>query len=172
MGSFDGKQRGATFDNVPAQLVYQNAKQLNVVVPAELGPRNTAQLIVTVDGNASLPKIVNLAEAAPGIFRGGLLNQDSSANQPDNPAVAGSVLQIFTTGLLPPEGGHVEVKLHDVILTELEYAGAAPGIPGVQQVNVRIPDHLPTMTTEVLVCSANGHKVCSAPVKIHLRQQQ
>jgi uncharacterized protein (TIGR03437 family) len=79
---------------------------------------------------------------------------------------------MYTTGLMPPEGGRVEVKLHDVVITDLDYAGPAPGIAGVQQVNVRIPEYLPAMTTEVLVCNSNGHKVCSAPMKIHLRDQQ
>ncbi|HET8549612.1 MAG TPA: hypothetical protein VFL57_16490 [Bryobacteraceae bacterium] len=172
MGSFAGNQRGATFDNVPAQLLYQDAKQLNVLIPVQLGPRSTAQLLVTVDGNVSAPIVVNLAEAAPGIFGGGVLNQDSSLNQPDNPAMAGTVLQIFTTGLLPPEGGRVEAKVHDVIVSDLDYAGAAPGIAGVQQVNVRIPDYLPSMTTDLLVCNVNAQRVCSAPVRLHLRQQQ
>jgi uncharacterized protein (TIGR03437 family) len=172
MGSFDGKQRSAAFDNMPAQVLYQDARQLNVVVPAQLGPRTSSQLVVTVDGSASLPKTINIVDSAPGIFRGGVLNQDNSVNQPDNPATAGTVLQMYTTGLMPPEGGRVEVKLHDVVITDLDYAGPAPGIAGVQQVNVRIPEYLPAMTTEVLVCNSNGHKVCSAPMKIHLRDQQ
>jgi uncharacterized protein (TIGR03437 family) len=171
MGSFDGKQRSATFDGMSARVLYQDAKQLNVVVPAELGPRTTSQLVITVDGSASLPKTVNIADSAPGIFRGGVLNQDSSVNNPDNPATAGTVLQMYTTGLMPPEGGRIEVKLHDLVISDLDYAGPAPGLPGVQQVNVRVPDYLPAMTTDVLVCNSNGHKVCSAPARITLRQQ-
>jgi uncharacterized protein (TIGR03437 family) len=67
----------------------------------------------------------------------------------------------------------VEAKLHDLVLTNLPYAGPAPGIPGLQQLNLQIPEGWPTMTTEVLVCTtAGGQRQCSSPVKIHVRQVQ
>jgi uncharacterized protein (TIGR03437 family) len=63
--------------------------------------------------------------------------------------------------------------LHDQIYTALPYAGPAPGIAGLQQVNLMIPEGWPTMTTEVLLCTtAGGQRQCSSPVKIHIRQVQ
>jgi uncharacterized protein (TIGR03437 family) len=113
---------------------------------------------------------VNLAAVNPGIFVPGILNQDYSVNSPASPARTGTFVQIFATGLLPSAGtAQVEAKLHDQIYTSLPYAGPAPGIPGVQQVNLLIPEGWPTMTTEVLVCaSAGGVRACSPPVKISI----
>jgi uncharacterized protein (TIGR03437 family) len=64
----------------------------------------------------------------------------------------------------------VEAKLHDQTYASLPYAGPAPGIPGVQQVNLPIPESWQAMTTELLVCStASGVRACSPPVKISIQ---
>jgi uncharacterized protein (TIGR03437 family) len=160
-----------TFDNVPANLVFTGANQLNFLVPAQLSFRNSTQLVVTVDGVSSAPQTVALADVAPGIFNPGILNQDNTVNSPTNPALVGSVIQIFATGLLPPEGGVVDVKIHDQANLVPLYAATAPGVPGLQQVNVRVPAGLPGITTEVVVCgTSSGTRVCSPPAQITLRQ--
>jgi uncharacterized protein (TIGR03437 family) len=162
-----------TFDGKPARVVYSSSDQLNVLVPSDLAG-NTAQVIVTVNDIASPAFPVTVTAANPGIFTPGILNQDGSVNSPTNPANTGSFVQIYATGLLAPDGsGAVEAKLHDQMYTSLPYAGPAPGIPGLQQVNLMIPATWPTMTTEVLLCtSAAGQRQCSTPVKIHIRQVQ
>jgi uncharacterized protein (TIGR03437 family) len=74
----------------------------------------------------------------------GALNGDLSENTSENPASAGSVVTVFMTGAgqLDPATGRL---LSDVLATvdgtpaEVLYAGAAPGFPGVQQINVRVP---------------------------------
>ena len=63
------------------------------------------------------------------------------------------------------------MKVHDQANLVPLYAGAAPGIPGLQQVNVRVPAGLPGITTSVVVCgTSSGVRVCSAPSPITLRQ--
>ena len=112
--------------------------------------------------------MVTLAPFAPGIFAGGVLNQDGTRNSASAPALAGSVLQIFATGL--SGSGTSSVQLAGRTITNLEYAGAAPGLAGVQQVNVQVPTDLLPMTTSVAVCGASsgGQPVCSpaAPLVI------
>jgi uncharacterized protein (TIGR03437 family) len=160
-----------TFDNVPANIVYNSATQLNVLVPSQLNSRTSTQMVVTVDRVATAPQTVPLADVAPGIFNPGILNQDNTVNSPANPALVGSVIQIFATGVLPPEGGMVDVKVHDQANLVPLYAGTAPGIPGLQQINVRVPAGLPGITTEVVVCgTSTGTRVCSPPAAITLRQ--
>ena len=166
-----GKTTTVTFDNVMANIVYTSPNQLNVLVPAQLSSRNSAQLVVTVDGIASAAQTVVLADVAPGIFNPGILNQDSTINTPSNPALVGSVIQIFATGLLPSEGGTVDVKIHDQANLLPNFAATAPGVPGLQQVNVRVPAGLPGITTEVVICGTSaGRRVCSPPAQITLRQ--
>ncbi len=88
-----------TFNGLPAQLLFINDTQINLIVPAGLGTKTSAQLIVTVDGTASAPLTVSLTPFAPGIFANGVLNQDYSLNSAKQPAALGSVIQVFATGL-------------------------------------------------------------------------
>jgi uncharacterized protein (TIGR03437 family) len=168
-----GNNVSVTFDGRPARILYTSSDQINLQVPSDL-TGNTAQVIVTAGGVASAAMTVNVAAANPGIFTPGILNQDSSVNSPTNPANTGSFVQIYATGVLGPDGtGVVEARLHDQVYGNLPYAGPAPGIPGVQQINLKIPEGWPTMTTEVLLCTtAGGTRQCSSPVKIHIRQVQ
>jgi uncharacterized protein (TIGR03437 family) len=158
-----------TFDGIPGRLLYTGERQINVEVPGELAAKASVQMVVTVDGAGSAPRAVTLAAAAPAIFAGGVLNQDGSVNGPAAPAPVGSVLQIFLTGL-PATGAPVVVKLHDREDLPPAYAGAAPGSPGLQQVNIPVPEDLPAMTTEVVICTfgAGSRKVCSRPALITL----
>lgn len=160
-----GKTVQVTFDGTPATLLYSSDKQINLLVPAALAGKTTATLVVTADGNASLPMTVRLASSAPAIFASGVLNQDSSVNSAANPAKVGTILQIFATGL--PAAGTITAKVHDRDIASPIYAGAAPGATGVQQVNVAVPADLPSMQTYVYVC---GGGVCSPATKLYLTQ--
>ncbi|MBM3740929.1 MAG: hypothetical protein FJW39_34750 [Acidobacteria bacterium] len=52
------------------------------------------------------------------------------------------------------------------------FAGEAPGLPGIQQVNVRIPDDLRPMDTNLWLCGIPTTdpvgRVCSLPVRIRI----
>lgn len=152
-----GSSVTVTFDGLAARLLHVSASQICLQPPPELRGKTTAQLVVTVDGVASLPYPVALAAVAPGIF--GILNQDNTLNSLSAPALTGSTVQIFATGL-PDDGRTAIVRIHDRVITEPYYAGPAPGLIGVQQINAAVPEDLPAMTTEIRVC-AEG--VCSPP---------
>jgi uncharacterized protein (TIGR03437 family) len=162
MGSnFNGKNVAVTFDGSPATLLYTSDSQLNLQVPAALGSKATTTMIVTVDGLSSAPQTVPLAPAWPAIFDHGILNQDSSQNSASAPAAAGGVLQIFATGI--PSGATVSAQIKDRTGLVPTYAGPAPGIPGVQQVNVGVPSDLTTQTTQLVLCaSVGGQSYCSS----------
>ncbi|MBC7925345.1 MAG: hypothetical protein H7039_06770 [Bryobacteraceae bacterium] len=168
-----GNNVQVTFDGRPAAVLFSSATQINFRVPADIGS-NTSQVVVSVNGVSSDALTVQVTDAYPGIFNPGILNQDGTVNTPTNPAPAGSVIQIYATGLLGPTGsGVIDARLHDVSIASPAYAGAAPGIPGLQQVNLQIPAYFPTMTTEILLCTTStGSRICSAPAKVHVRQMQ
>lgn len=167
---FNGTNVQVTFDGTPGRIQFRNDSQINVEVPPQLGLKASTQLAVVVDGRTSTTQTLRLTPVAPAIFAGAVFNQNNSGNTANNPAVTGTVIQIFLAGL--PSNGKITAKLHDVEIDTPYYAGPAPGVPGVQQVNLVVPEHLPTMPTEVLICGAHSERpserVCSAPVTLHL----
>jgi uncharacterized protein (TIGR03437 family) len=168
MGSnFAGKLVSVTFDGVPATVLFSNGTQINLQVPPELSAKSSAQAIVTVDGIAGGAQAVALTALSPAIFPGAVLNQDYSANGDSAPAAAGSVAQIFATGLA--NASRITAHIHDRDIDVPYFAGPAPGLLGVQQIDIVIPADLPAMTTEVQVCGVVGdQKVCSPSAKITL----
>ena len=165
-----GKTVTVAFDGVPGTVIYDSATQINFQIPATIIAKTSTQMTVTVDGNASQPFTVQLAPVAPGIF--GTLNQDNSVNSAAAPAKGGTIIQIFATGLTSSVSGAVTVKIHDQDNLTPLYAGNAPGISGVQQVNVTVPNGLPAIQSTVLVCavSTNQQRVCSLGAPIYLGQ--
>jgi len=150
--NLNGMSVAVTFNAIPAKLLYTGASQINLQVPAELALKTTAQMIVTVDGQ-SAAQTVALALVSPAIFNGGVLNQDNTLNSASQPAELGSVIQIFATGLLSPGSGTISASIAGRNIPTPSYAGPAPGIPGLQQVNLIIPADLPAGATPLQVCA-------------------
>jgi uncharacterized protein (TIGR03437 family) len=107
----------------------------------------------------SPPVELSLAPAAPGIFTtfvGGsdalLLNADGSLNGPSNAAARGSVVALYATGAgqgvtgvpaaAPAPGLAASVSIAGEA-GDILYAGPAPTLVGVAQVNTRVPDDIP-----------------------------
>ena len=164
----NGKNVAVTLDGLPARLLFNNDTQINLLVPAELGAKASAQAVVSVDGNQSLAFNIGLSRVAPGIFPGAVLNEDDSVNSPSNPAGPGSVIQIFATGL--SGGGEITARLAGRTIAVPYYAGAAPGLVGVQQVDLLLPEDLDGSAAEVSVCGSTASvEVCSAPAQVRIR---
>jgi uncharacterized protein (TIGR03437 family) len=159
--NLSGKLVSVTFDSSPATLLYVGATQINLQVPASLGSKTSASLVVTVDGSSSAPQTVALAPVWPAIFPNGVLNQDNTENKAGAAAMPGSVLQIFATGI--PATATVSVQIADRKNLIPLYAGVAPGLTGVQQVNAAIPADLAAGATQLIVCATAGsQQACSA----------
>ena len=118
------------------------------------------------------------------------LNEDGTINSVSNPARLGSVLVLFGTGAgqtVPPSadgevaGGSLPKPIAPVRATipgllplQVLYAGAAPGqVAGVTQVNVRLPDTLPTPSryplSAIPVSVAVGDHESPGPVTVAVR---
>jgi uncharacterized protein (TIGR03437 family) len=152
------------FDGIPAPLLYASTEQVNAIVPYAIHGRATTKVQVEQGGNWSLAIELRVADALPGFFTGtGLgrgqaaaLNSDFTSNSAANPALRGSIITLFGTGegQTDPAGQDGRVIVTDlrrpllrVIAriggrpAELLYAGSAPQqVPGVFQLNVRVPD--------------------------------
>ena len=134
-----GSQLSVLFNNQPATVIYQGPTQLNLIVPSALTGLTSAQLTISANGVTSTPFTVKLSTFAPAVFPGAILNQDSTPNGPHNPAALGSVLQIFLTGA----GNETLTATLTGQPAGIEYFGPAPGIDGLQQLNVNLPLLLP-----------------------------
>lgn len=157
------------FDELPASVLYAGTQQVNVLVPAALSGRTSSLVTVTNSNGVSTAFPVQLAALAPAIF--GTLNQDYGLNAPGRPAPLGSYIQIFLTGASAPAGAVTTVKIFDHDNLQPAYAGQAPGIPGLQQVNVQVPVDLIVTQTQLIVCVApdsSSPRVCSAPAPLTL----
>jgi uncharacterized protein (TIGR03437 family) len=160
MGShLSGKSVAVTFDGTPATVIYSADTQINLQVPAALGSKTAASLVVTVDGVSSTPLTVPLAPAWPAVFAHGVLNQNGQENTPSNPAKSGDILQIFATGI--PELATVNVQFGGRDGPVPVYAGDAPTAPGVQQVNVAVPAGVMGSLNVVVCATTGGQQYCS-----------
>ena len=164
--NFGGTPATVMFDDQTATVFFANATQLNLRVP-DLGAKTSVQLVVsTSDGRKSPVRTVPVSAAAPGIFNPGVLNQDNTVNSALNPAPAGSVIQVYCTGL---GTGNVTAKLGSETIASPRYAGAAPGFPGLQQVNLDIPATLNVTAADLSICVG---AVCSPAVRVSIKPAQ
>lgn len=149
------------FDGTPAALLLVTHGQINAQVPYNVAGHGTTKIEVRQGKELRAQAAVQVGEAAPGIFTvsGGAgqvlaVNEDASHNSAANPAARGSVVTLYATGegRTEPEGANgmparapypkpvLPVKLtigrYDA---EILYAGAAPGMVGLMQINARLP---------------------------------
>jgi len=163
--NFGGKNVAVTFDNTPATILFAGDSQINLQVPVSLAPKTGVNVVVTVDGNSSAPFAVTIAPAWPSVFTGGVLNQDSSVNGTSRAARSGDILQIFATGI--PKGAVVTAQIGDHGNLTPVYSGDAPTVPGVQQVNVAVPQGVGAAASLVLCATVpGGQQFCSTGYQI------
>jgi uncharacterized protein (TIGR03437 family) len=154
-------------DGEPAPLLYAGPNQINVQTPFELAGKRKVSVQTFYRGVPSGKAEVEVAEAAPELFADPYTrvlvaaNQDGRRNAPGSPAAAGSVVVLYGTGGGPGEGalvtgtaatGNIEsgvLRLPVNVTVEGQeafvlYAGYAPGLVGVVQMNVLLPPGLGT----------------------------
>jgi uncharacterized protein (TIGR03437 family) len=159
--SWNGLQ--VLIDGLPAPLLRIVPDEITVVVPFAVRTGTGVTVQVVQDGTVTSGFTAPSQTTAPAIVTAhpsgfgdaAALNEDGSINSPKNPAVPGSVVTLYLTGLGaidPPfkEGTistgagvirtGLEVNLYPS-WAEILYAGPAPGLlAGVYQVNIRVPE--------------------------------
>jgi uncharacterized protein (TIGR03437 family) len=144
-------------------LFYVSPTQVNFQVPFIASGSATFQ--VDSAGLNGSTVSANIADAAPGIFsadssgtgQGAVLNQDYSPNSASNPALEGSVIQIYCTGLgavtptlaagspgasSAPYNVTVlapTVSFNGGVPEAAQFSAMAPGFVGLYQVNAQVP---------------------------------
>jgi uncharacterized protein (TIGR03437 family) len=143
----------ARFDGIPAPLFYVQAGQINAQTPYTIAGRDVTHMEVFYQGHSAGALDLPVAPAAPALFPV-VVNQDGSPNSETEPASRGTVLTFYGTGEGLTDGSNVSGKMADApysrpllpvtlvvagIKTEILYAGSAPGMVGLLQVNARVP---------------------------------
>lgn len=148
-----------TINGVPAPIYYASPAQVNAQVPFEI-PAGAAQ--VTAGGASDS---FTVSAAAPGLFqseagRAVAQNEDYSVNSPASPARPGSYIVAYLTGQglvdnPAPTGAPAPADplsrpvLQDIAATlngrpcDVAFLGLTPGLTGVAQINLKVPDDLP-----------------------------
>ena len=149
------------FNGYPAPVDYTSPGQIDAIVPFEAALFNVVNVQVINQGNASAAFPRPVVSSLPGLFvangsgQAAALNQNNSINSATNPEQEGNVLQMFATGdgmRTPPE---IDGRLPSTVLTKpvlpcsaaiggliatVTYCGAAPGLPGLFQINAKVPE--------------------------------
>lgn len=155
------------FNDEPAPLYYVSPAQINFLVPMKAPSSGSADIVVTQASTGQIFASVTapMGPASPALFTSGstgsglvaALNQDNSVNTPASPAGRGEVIQLFGTGQgfvegAPPDGelasGQTPTQERPRVWIEPDYvpedhilySGLAPGLAGVWQINVKIPE--------------------------------
>jgi uncharacterized protein (TIGR03437 family) len=132
-------------------------EQLTFLAPAELAGRSTATVIVTRDGQASAPADVPVLAVQPGVYTVdgtqavAVHNAEYSLVTASNPLVPSEYAFVYASGL----GSSTDVRVTlGGIPCSVQYAGLAPGFPGVYQVNFQVPTV--ASGTQPLTVTASG----------------
>lgn len=145
-----------------APLLSASQGEVTAVVPDTAAGQSDITLEVQYQGQSTPKIVIPVVAVAPGLFtmngagngQGAILNEDETINSATNPAARGSIVALFGTGQgqtdpawpadelasapYPQIAGTVTVKIGGQTADVL-YAGAAPTLAAVFQVNVRIP---------------------------------
>jgi uncharacterized protein (TIGR03437 family) len=124
-------------DGEAAPLLYVSANQINLQIPTSVAGRGRVSIEVQYQGEPRAGATAVVAAAVPGLFPQ-IVHADGSLNGLLNPAVRGTVVSLYATGtgIVPVE--QWEVKLGGMTAMIVS-AGPAPGIPGLTQIDVRLP---------------------------------
>ncbi len=171
-------------------MLFASSGQINAQLPYEVDGNVT--LVLHTPGGVSDSFHLQISATAPGVFRSGVAGpltgvatvvraSNSMLVTPSNPIHRGDTVVIYLTGLGrtwpavdtgspapfdPLAFAQVQpsVTLGGQVAT-VEYAGLTPGLVGVYQINVRVPDYAPT-GLEVPLAIIQGGNSTTIPVRL------
>jgi len=134
-----------TVNGSPARIFYNGSNQVNALLPSDVQGYATLT-VASGDGQdtthflaaSAVPAVFTLDESGGGPAAARHA-KDQSIVSAANPAVAGEYIEVFATGLdTPPALNELRITLGGAPIIA-QYAGPAPGYPGLDQINIQIP---------------------------------
>jgi uncharacterized protein (TIGR03437 family) len=175
-----------------APIQYASSGQINFLIPFDLAPNSTQQLIVIQGSAYSTPKPVTIAPAQPAVFThgGGVgaitvvkANGDQFSADASHPAGAGDTLVIYCAGLgaVAPAvatgsaaPGSPPAKASNTVTVTIggepapvAFAGLTPTYAGLYQVNVTVPSGITAGPSVPVIITAAG--LSSPPVTVAIK---
>jgi uncharacterized protein (TIGR03437 family) len=160
-----------------ARVVSATAFQLTVQIPQDVSAGSNVLRIASPYG--TVEQAIEVRPYAPAIFRvpsgkPNIVNQNNQANTAQTPASRGQAVVMYATGLgattrsgaLDPVVTPVTVVISGQELRP-SFAGLAPGLTGVYQINVVVPATFPPGLDQTL--KLRQVNVESAPVEISIQ---
>jgi uncharacterized protein (TIGR03437 family) len=160
-----------------APLFYVSPSQVNLQIPWELAGQSSVSIRPVLFGVAGAIQTLRLAPFAPGIFVGAygqaaIVDASNNLVFDSNPASAGSLIQIYCTGLgavtNPPASGAAAstttlspttsnpTVMIGGLLAKVVFSGLAPGTVGEYQVQVQVPAGVASGSAIPVVLSMGG----------------
>jgi uncharacterized protein (TIGR03437 family) len=145
-----------TVGGVAASVLDRAQGRLIVQLPAPI-PEGRAEVSVSDAAKAA----ITIVARAPGLFTLGggagqaiATNDNGQTNSAASPAARGSIVSFFLTG----EGVQVDTVTASIAGYDCEvvWSGAAPGWPGLYQINVRTPAGFAPSGVQPVVITVNG----------------
>ena len=185
IGTGFGPDAKLMLDGNPLPIVFANSDRIVAVLPNDLAKSGTVQIMVS-NGDVNSNQVnMPAAAASPGIYsvdnsgfgQGYILNSDGTRNSQSNPAVPGTPMTIFATGVgqVSNVGLYVVTDQPVAVFVDGFYVSGiaavmkpVPGLPGsVYEISVYTPDlaklfsanpdvHNPTIPPEVPVMLSIG----------------
>ena len=187
--SFDVPNRSLSY---PGRLHFVSSGQINVQIPWELAGLNSVQMKVSIGDYSSALYSLSLAAYSPNAFEftdpgtgrrlAAALDSNYALVYDANKARKGQIVQIYCNGLGPVDNPQASgepssanplarvTALPAVTIggqpAEVSFAGLAPGIVGLYQINVRVPEGVASGLQPVVIRSGNvTGKAYSLPVE-------
>jgi len=179
--------RSVTVGGVPAPLSYVSPGQINFVVPFEAALGASVPVVVTTSGGVSAPVNIALVRDAPALFtqnaQGTGMAVAFNANFQPITSVGSDVIILYGVGLGPTnpppassaQGGASAEPLNRVVdqvqvfigevACQVQFAGLAPGYPGIYQLNV-IPPAAPASNRLYLAENGMTSNVTTLPIPV------
>jgi uncharacterized protein (TIGR03437 family) len=181
------------FAGVAAPIIYTQAGQVSVIVPYEVAGKTSVPVQIIYNGAQSSVVNVPVAATSPALFtineqgtgQAAVLNFDYSLNSSGHPARVGEAIQLFGTGEgvnnqpslpdgtlantfpYPAAVAPYSVTIGNVAAKTVPYVGTAPGgVIGFLQVNVIVPDGVPSGNQPVVVTIGGVSSPSTATVAI------
>jgi uncharacterized protein (TIGR03437 family) len=173
-------------------LLFASSGQVNGVIPYDLPPNSTQQIIVQRGTAISIPQPVIIAPALPAVFTqngagtGAALYavfQSDGKELPNNsPVVAGDELVLYCAGLGavdPPVKAGAQTPLSPLSKTvnpvtvkfgstevHADFSGLAPLFANLYQINVKVPTGLASGSSVPIIVSVGGQESAAVTVAV------